>query len=159
MLNQVRVSGWLGPIRHAAASAVLAAMTAGCAALPFDTGPTAEVRAADDLQFLAQAMEGGASVRQAMWRQVQAAPRGTDSNLRLALLQSVPDHANYDPLAAQRSLRAVLAQNPPEPVAALARVRLDELRSSTQCLGETQDLRRRLSQVVEIERQINQRGP
>jgi len=93
-----------------------------------------------------------------MWRQTQAAERDQDTQLRLALLQSVPDHSGYDPGAAQRNLRNLLAQEPPSDLAAVARVRLDALRSTNQCVGENQELRRRLAEVVNIERQIDNRG-
>jgi hypothetical protein len=137
---------------------MLTALAAACATThPASAPVNNKVYALDDLEFLARAMDGSTATREAMWREVQTAPHGPDNDLRLALLQSVPDHSGYDPVAAQRNLRALIAQDPPEHVSVLARVRLDELRSSSQCLGETQDLRRRLSQVVDIERQIDNR--
>jgi hypothetical protein len=113
------------------------------------------------LEFLDRALTASASTREAMWRQTQAATRNQDTQLRLALMQSVPDHSGYDPAAAQRGLRGVLAQDPPADLAAVARVRLDELRSvsqANQCVGENQELRRRLAEVVNIERELDNRG-
>ena len=145
------VSRWPGRARLAALNLGLALAVAGCASRPL-----ANSRSVDDLEFLARAMDGSTTLREAMWKETLAAGRNSpDAALRLALLQSVPDHSGYDPAAAQHNLRVLLAQNPPENVAALARVRLSELRSSNQCLGETQELKRRLAQVVDIERQID----
>jgi hypothetical protein len=135
----------------------------GCATPPL-YGPRAT--AADDLDFLDRAMNGGSATREAMWRDTAAGGRGTqEAQLRLALLQSVPDHSGSDPAAAQRALRALLAQAPPPDIAAVARVRLDELhahqddlKASSQCVGETQELRRRLAQVVNIERELDNHG-
>jgi hypothetical protein len=137
----------------------------GCALWPWSGSKTADVQGhdaqtLDDLAFLDRAMDGNAATREALWKDTLAAPHSRDTALRVALLQSVPDHPAYDPAAAQRGLRAVLAQNPPPAPssAALARVRLDDLKSSSQCLSETQDLRRRLAQVVNIERQLDGTG-
>lgn len=163
MPHPAHASGWPGRTRPATrrqpatAGKMVMIMTAlmslglgGCA-----LRPVVNTSAIDDLEFLGRAMDGNAATREAMWKEAAAAGHGTDASLRLALLQSVPDHSGYDPAAAQRNLRALLAQNPAEDVAALARVRLDELKLNSQCLGEAQDLRRRLTQVVDIERQID----
>lgn len=146
------VSSWSGPVRRSALSCVLAGLLAACAAQP--AGP----RAADELEFLDHALSGSPAAREALWRETQAAGRSQETQLRLALLQSVPDHSGSDPAAAQRGLRQLLAQSPPQDLAAVARVRLDELRASNQCVGETQELRRRLAQVVNIERDLDNRG-
>ena len=147
------VSSWHGRARLAAFSFGVAAALCGCTAMR----PVSNTRAVDDLEFLGRAMDGGGATREAMWKETGAAVHTQDTALRLALLQSIPDHSGYDPAAAQHNLRALLAQNPPESIAALARVRLNDLRSSNQCVGETQELRRRLSQVVDIERQLDDR--
>lgn len=151
MPNPVPASSWHGPVRRAMISLGAAVALAGCATQPFGGG-----HAADDLEFLSRALDSGSATREAMWREA-AAGRSQDGQLRLALMQSVPDHSGYDPAAAQRNLHAFLAQSPPADSAALARVRLNELRSSNQCIGETQELRRRLGQVVDIERQLDDR--
>ena len=152
------VSSWPGLARRAALSCAMAGLLGGCATQPF-TGS----RATDDLEFLDRALSSGSATREAMWHETAAGGRGTqEAQLRLALLQSVPDHSGSDPAAAQRGLRALLAQSPPPDLAAVARVRLDELRdelkANNQCVGENQQLRRRLAQVVNIERELDNRG-
>lgn len=156
-----RASSLPGLARLAALScAALVGLLGGCATSPF-SGPRAT--ATDDLEFLDRALSGGPATRESMWRDTAAGGRGTqEAQLRLALLQSVPDHSGSDPAAAQRALRALLAQSPPPDVAAVARVRLDDLKASgqagNQCVGENQELRRRLAQVVNIERELDSRG-
>ena len=147
-------SSWPGLARLAALSCVaVAGLLGGCATLPFSGS-----RSTDDLEFLDRALSGGPATREAMWRDTVAGGRNQETQLRLALLQSVPDHSGSDPAAAQRALRALLAQSPPADLAAVARVRLDEMKSTSQCVGETQELRRRLAQVVNIERELDSRG-
>lgn len=148
-------SGWPGRARRIAASCCAAVLLGGCATWQPSLGGS---RGTDDLEFLDRALTGSPATREAMWRQTQAAERSQDTQLRLALLQSVPDHPGYDPWAAQRNLRGLLAQEPPPDLAAVARVRLDALRSTNQCVGENQELRRRLAEVVNIERQLDNRG-
>ena len=148
------VSRWPGRVRRTAAScAVVITLLSGCALEPLTRS-----RAADDLDFLDRAISSAPAAREAMWRETVAARHSQDTQLRLALLQSVPDHSGSDPAAAQRNLRSLLAQSPPQDLAAVARVRLDELRSSNQCVSETQELRRRLAQVINIERDLDSRG-
>lgn len=150
-------SRWPGRARWIAASGALAAavLLGGCASMqPL----VARSRSADELEFLDRAMSSGPVTRESMWRDAVSAGHGPETQLRLALLQSVPDHSGSDPAAAQRNLRNLLAQNPPSDLAAVARVRLDELRANNQCVGETQELRRRLAQVVNIERDLDKHG-
>jgi len=156
MPSPAPASRWPGPVRRVAASCA-AVLLGGCA---LQQSLTAS-RGTDDLELLDRALTGSPAAREALWRQAQAATPGQDTQLRLALLQSVPDHSGYDPASAQRNLRGLLAQDPPADLAAVARVRLDELRaasSANQCLGENQELRRRLAEVVNIERQLDNRG-
>lgn len=147
-------SSWPGRARRMALSGILAGVLGGCATLP----PSGPARSTDELEFLDRALSGGPSTREALWRETLGAGRGQEAQLRLALLQSVPEHSGSDPVAAQRNLRALLAQSPPQDLAAVARVRLDELKAANQCVGETQELRRRLAQVVNIERELDNRG-
>jgi hypothetical protein len=138
-----------------ALSCVLAGTLGGCATQP----PYGGGRSTDELEFLDRALSGSPSMREALWHETLAGgARGQEAQLRLALLQSVPEHSGFDPAAAQRNLRALLAQGPPQDLAAVARVRLDELKAASQCVGETQALRRRLAQVVNIERDLDNRG-
>lgn len=160
MPNPAPVSRWPGLVRRTALSCAAAVLLGGCAMQSL-----MQSRSTDQLEFLDRAMSGGPAAREAMWREIQSENRSPETSLRLALLQSVPDHSGSDPAAAQRNLRALLAQNPPSDLAAVARVRLDELRdqaraynASNQCVGENQELRRRLAEVVRIERQLDNRG-
>jgi hypothetical protein len=157
MQTQEPASKWPGLVRRTAASLAAAASLAGCSMQPLQpiTGPYV---AAGDLEFLDKALNASPGGREAMLRDVQASDRTQNNQLRLALMQSVPEYSGYDPAAAQHGLRALLAQNPSEDIAAVARVRLSEIKANSQCVGETQELRRRLAQVVDIERQIDNRG-
>jgi hypothetical protein len=149
-------SSWPGLARLAALSCVtLTGLLGGCASQPlFDRS-----RSTDELEFLDRALSGGPATREAMWRDTVAGGHASqEAQLRLALLESVPEHSGSDPAAAQRALRGLLAQSPPQDIAAVARLRLDELKSNNQCVGETQELRRRLAQVVNIERELDSRG-
>lgn len=128
-----------------------ALLLAGCAGVR----PMTNTRAIDQLEFLARADEATPAAREALWKEAQAGSRDADNRLRIALLQSLPEHSGYDPVAAQRGLRALLAQDPADEISALARVRLTELREDGQCASENQGLRKRLAQVVDIERQID----
>lgn len=150
------VSKWPGRARRTAASLAAITSLAGCSMQPLQ--PITGSYAAGDLEFLDRALNSSPAVRDAMWHDTAAAEHTQNNQLRLALLQSVPDFSGYDPAAAQHSLRVLLTQNPPEEIAAVARVRLSEIKNSNQCIGETQELRRRLAQVVDIERQIDNRG-
>jgi hypothetical protein len=114
--------------------------------------------AVEDLDFLRHATEASATTREAMWRQAIAAERTPNNQLRIAIMQSVPEHPGSDSGAAQRGFRNLLAQDPPADIAAIARLRLSELRSTDQCTVEAQELRRRLAQVVNIERRLDAQG-
>jgi hypothetical protein len=155
MLHPVRASSCPGHARRRRSRALFGAGAALLLGACASVRPMTNTRAVDDLEFLARAGEASPAAREVLWKETLAGGRGPDNLLRIALLQAVPEHSGYDPAAAQRNLRAVLAQDPPDEVAAMARVRLYELRSSSQCLGENQELRKRLAQVVDIERQID----
>ena len=150
-------SRWPGLVRRTAARFAAITSLAGCSMQPLQP-ITSPYVAAGDLEFLDRALNASPGGRETMLHDIQGAERTENNQLRLALLQSVPDYSGYDPGAAQRGLRALLAQNPPEDIAAVARVRLSEIKSNSQCVGETQELRRRLAQVVDIERQIDNKG-
>jgi hypothetical protein len=152
MPNPAPASRWSGRVRRTLASTAFVLLLAGCA------HHAARSYAVEDLDFLHRAVDGNAATREAMWKETQAAERTPNTQLRLALLQSVPDHPGYDDAAAQRNLRSLLAQNPSPEITAVARTRLSELRYTDQCIGETQELRRRLAQVVNIERRLDTQG-
>src|ERR1700739_1456608 len=94
-------SSWPGLARLAALSCVaVAGLLGGCATQPFGKS-----RSTDELEFLDRALSGGPAAREAMWRDTVSSSRNQETQLRLALLQSVPDHSGSDPAAAQRALR------------------------------------------------------
>ena len=153
MPNPAPASKWCGRVQRTLASTVIMMMMlAGCA------HRFTRSYAVDDLDFLRRAVDGSPATREAMWKETQGAERTQNTQLRLAILQSVPDHPGSDNAAAQHNLRVLLAQNPPPEIAAIARLRLSEVRSSGQCEVETQELRRRLAQVVNIERRLDTQG-
>lgn len=136
--------------RKGAILGICVALQTGCA-----LGPVNPVSPVDELEFLGRAEDGSPSEYAAMWKETLAAPRSQERSLRIALLQSVPGHAGYDPAEAQRKLRSLIAQSPPAGMAAVARMRLDELNSREQCMAQTHELQHQLAKVVDIERQID----
>lgn len=127
---------------------LFAALLCGCAHLPpWIGGPGAR----EHLEFLAQASAASPALREQMWREAANGPAG-ESRLRKALLQSIPGSARYDPASAETELLALLAQDPPAEVAAVARMRMETLRSYGECRAETEALKKRLSKIADIER-------
>jgi hypothetical protein len=111
----------------------------------------------DHIEFLAQALQSDAPGRDAMWRDLVNKDRSDDSELRAALLQSVPGHAGYDVAAARTRLDALAAKNPGSlEVASVATLRLSQLNEGAQCRDEVAALKQRLARVVDIERRLNQ---
>lgn len=130
-------------------------LLAGCAAL-FPR----QYAAADHLDFLVQALAADARGREVLWHAVSAAEPTDDAQLRVALLQSVPDHSGYDPAAARARLDALASRRPASrDVAMVARLRLAELGETAECRSEATELRQRLSRVVDIERRLNPGHP
>ncbi len=136
--------------RKRAILGICIALQAGCA-----SGPLLRASPVDELEFLGRAENGDPSEYAALWKETLAAPRSQERSLRIALLQSIPGHTGYDPADAQRKLRSLIAQNPPAGMAAVVRMRLDELNSREQCLAQTRELQHRLTEVVDIERQMD----
>lgn len=116
----------------------------------------------DELEFLTEAMAADGGTREALWRGSLADKRTTPARLRTALLQSLPGHAGYDPAAAESAMRSLLERDPDSELAAVARLRLVELKTelkpARECREEVATLKRRLSQVVDIERRMNSNG-
>ncbi len=120
----------------------------GCAYMPTNSGS-----ARQQLDFMAQAMAANPAAREAQWQAMRNDNSSAESSeLHIALMQSIPDHTGYDPVAARRRLKAFLSRNPSPDLAAVARVRIAELDASTSCHDEVSDLRKRMSMMVEIER-------
>lgn len=126
-------------------------LLAGCAAwFP------GEYTTTDHLGFLAEALATDARGRETLWRSMEGAGSSDDARLRVALLQSLPDHSGYDPAAARARLDALAARNPASPeVAAIARLRLAQMGETAECRNEANELRQRLARVVDIERRLN----
>lgn len=110
--------------------------------------------AMDPLTYWATAVDASTADRDSMWQ----AARRDDVEWQLALLQSLPDYHRYDPESARRRLKAVLERNPYGEVAALAQVRLADLASRKACQSQVAELQRRLSDVIAIERRLDDNG-
>ena len=112
--------------------------------------------AADHLAFLSQALQAEPPERELLWRGLAGAPPSEDQQLRVALMQSLPNHSGHDPAAARARLDALAARHPGlRDVAAVARLRLAELDETAACRSEATELRARLARVVDIERRMN----
>ncbi len=97
--------------------------------------------------------------REALWRATRNSDGSQDNELRIALMQSLPDHSGYDPAAARRRLQNLLAHEPQADVAGIARLRLAELKTADACSDEQTLLRQRLAKMVEIERTLYRKQP
>lgn len=91
--------------------------------------------------------------REAQWQALRTDSSDSDAvELRLGLMQSIPDHSGYDPVSARRRLKAFLTHKPSPDLAAVARMRIGEIDSGSNCHDELASLRKRMTQMVEIER-------
>lgn len=153
MPGRARASSWSGPVLAVLSLAALP----GCAFLPAsEPAGIGDDRA--PVEFWTRAVAADAAGRESLWQSLRGEAHGTDIDLRRGLLLSLPNHSGYDPAAAEGRLRAALAQPSSPMAAALARMRLTELRDGGQCQAEVRDLRERLAKVVDIERQFNRNG-
>jgi hypothetical protein len=91
-----------------------------------------------------------------MWKTVRD-ERGSDAELKIALLQSLPGHAGYDGGSARRRLQAIANRDNGDN-SALARIRLGELASANDCRADLQQLQQRLDKIVDIERSLDGNG-
>jgi hypothetical protein len=113
----------------------------------------------DHVDFLAQALEADGRAREQLWRDYGGAAGSDDAQLRAALLQSLPDHSGYDPVAARARLDALAVKQPGSTdVASVARLRLAQLSDDNDCRREVAELKQRLARVVDIERRLNNPG-
>lgn len=153
MRIQEHVWSWSGRVRRREASRLCALVmllsSAGCATLP-DYWPGG----GGALDFWAAAVAADENGRDAMWQ------RARDENRpwQQALLQSLPSYRRYDAQAARRALKQTLSTHPSGDIAALARVRLADLEDRQACYVQTQELQRRLDEVIAIERKIDANG-
>ncbi|MDP3859660.1 MAG: hypothetical protein Q8Q73_18025 [Stagnimonas sp.] len=144
-----------------------ALLLAGCAGLPTYPGmPWADAPSQSGnahLDFLLSAQAADGASREALWQQVRNRARGTPAaDLHIALVQSLEGHSGYDLAAAERRLRALRALKPAPEIDAVARLRLTELQDQRQyrqqaesVSRELNDLKRRLAQLIEIERHLD----
>jgi len=142
------VSGWSGRVRPAALWLTLSLLASGCARW------SQNLATVDHLGFLTQALSADAKGRESLWR-YNAGGKSDDAQLRAALLQSLPNHSGYDPVAAREHLDALASKNPASiDVASVARLRLAQMGDDAECRSEVAELQRRLARVVDIERRL-----
>jgi hypothetical protein len=112
--------------------------------------------ALDEMKFLTVAYEADPMARESLWRTAATAGKSADTDLRVALLQSLPGHSGYDPLAARERLQQLASKPsvPPE-IGAVARLRLAHLEQDAALAAEVAQLKQRLARVVEIEKRLN----
>lgn len=108
---------------------------------------------------MSNAMAATPAARESLWQSVRTPNNSDRTELRAALLQSIPDHSGYDPVIARKRLKNFIAQSPSADLVAVARVRLAELDASASCRDEVSSLRRRMTLVVDIERRQDQQRP
>jgi hypothetical protein len=112
-----------------------------------------EVISVSPLQYWWQAEKADAAERERLWQDAQQ----RRSNWRLGLLQSLPGSKRYDLDGARKRLRAVIDSGSSADVAALAQLRLEQLRDEDSSQTKLRMLQRRLDEVVAIERKLDGR--
>lgn len=139
---------------RASALALLAPLLlAACSVGPvhLHRGPGAN----EHLEFLVQAFTADTAGREQMWQTTLKSPASDETSLQRALLRTVPGHSGYDIPAAEVELQALLARSPSAEIAPVARARLEDLRAANGCRQEVEALKRRLSQVADIEKRLD----
>jgi len=111
------------------------------------------------MQLLTQALNARPERREALWRANGDSDGSDEAELRVALLQTVPEHSGHDPAAARRRLGVLLAHKPRADLASLARLRLAELRATDDCSSELATMRARLAQLIDIEQELHRKEP
>ncbi len=140
----------LGPL----ALSLCALGLAGCAQFPLSMPLPLPAGEHGALTFWDKAVQASNAERNAMWRDAQT----PDKAWQIALLQSLPDYTRYDPAAARSGLKKVLAENNWDDVAAVARIRLADLKSDRVCEERVSEFERRLNEVIAIEKQLDEHG-
>ena len=132
------------PVFFSVGLALLILGSSGCAMMP--------AKKPVPMDFLVQAMNTDPRGRMALW---QALPQTTDVNTQLkrALLRSVPGHPEYDPDGAREALQA-LQPELSNANATLVQLRLAEMRSLQSCYARQNQLQKRLDAIADIERQL-----
>lgn len=121
-----------------------------CAQLP-NVGLTQDHGA---LAFWDRAVQASNSERNQMWRDAQTPDRAW----QVALLQSLPEYPRYDPVAARTGLKKALTDSDWDDVAAVARLRLADLKSDRVCEERVAEFERRLNEVIAIEKRLDANG-
>lgn len=109
------------------------------------------------VEYLATAMTTTPAKRETMWRAARR-DKGQDGELHQALMQSVPGHSGHNPELARKRLQAYAGRTPSTEGAALARLRVAELKAEAQCSADAQNLQQRLDKIVDIERTLDSNG-
>lgn len=164
MQNRVRAWPWSGRTHRCRTSAVLrCCRRAGLGLGVLGLGACAQlaqlpgVGSSDNhgaLAFWDRAVQAGNSERNQMWRDAQTPDRAW----QIALLQSLPEYTRYDPVAARAGLKKALAQSDWDDVAAIARLRLADLKSDRVCEERVAEFERRLNEVIAIEKRLDEHG-
>lgn len=135
-------------------AAVAAVLLAGCTTAPVHVHRGADT--GSHLEYLTQAMNTPAAQREAMWRAAVEEPASAEATLHRALLRTVSGHSGHDLVAAEAELQQVLASSPSSDIAPVARARLEDVRAMNACRQEADGLKRRLAQVADMERRLDQ---
>ena len=115
--------------------------------------PATPDSARPQIDFIAKMTSATPAAREAQWQNLRTDNDSSDSAaLRFALMQSIPDHSGYDPVSARRRLKAFLDHQPNADLAAVARMRSEQIDSGNSCHDEVSALRKRMALMVEIER-------
>ena len=114
--------------------------------------------AQSSVEYLASAMTASSERRETMWRDARRDKHSADADFRRALMQSVPGHSGHDPDKARKRLQAYAQGSASSENAALARLRVAELKTEAQCNASAEALQQRLDKIVEIERTLDNDG-
>lgn len=106
------------------------------------------------LAFWDRAVQAGNSERNQMWRDAQT----PDKAWQVALLQSLPDYPRYDPAAARSGLKKAITDSDWDDVAAVARLRLADMKGDKVCEERVSEFERRLNEVIAIEKRLDDHG-
>lgn len=122
-------------------------------------GWRATYTATTELEFLVGAINADPMEREALWDQsVQRSEDGDEQQaLRMALLASLPGHSGHAPGRAERRLREIRDSSNTPGIAAIAALRLSDLRVRRECEDTISELEERLSQIANIERDLERR--
>ncbi|HUR41995.1 MAG TPA: hypothetical protein VM240_12600 [Verrucomicrobiae bacterium] len=136
--------------------AVAAVLLSGCTTMPTPVHVHRGADTGSHLEYLARAMNTPASQREAIWQAAVKEPTSAEATLHRALLRTVSGHSGYDLIAAETELQQVLATSPSIDIAPVARARLEDVRAINACRQEADGLKKRLAQVADMEKRLDQ---